>query len=295
MRLLTTVTASLSVALENARLFDETRQRRPSSPSSTTSARRSRPARPGAACTARRREDARDVLGRHRLRRPARRRADRSSSPTTARTADPAPGRRSPIGPGLTSKILAIARARSCSTGARTGRPSGSAGSARRPRPISACRSSSGEQAIGVISVQSTKVEDRFGADDVRLLSTLAASVGTAIQNARLYQETHRRAPEMAALADVGREISANLDLTAVLERHRRSTHGAARRGLDERGVPGRARWTRPFGRSSPSATSRKPMLDDTHPGRRGDHRRRAGDADRRGHQRRPGGPARAS
>ncbi len=75
-----------------------------------------------------------------------------------------------------------------------------------------------GDVAIGVISVQSTQQEGRFGHDDVRLLSTIAANVGVAIQNARLYRETHRRADEMAALADVGREISATLDPTAVLE-----------------------------------------------------------------------------
>ncbi len=76
-----------------------------------------------------------------------------------------------------------------------------------------------GEQAIGAISVQSATQEGRFGADDVRLLSTIAANVGVAIQNARLYQETQRRAEEMAALTEIGREISATLDLPTVLER----------------------------------------------------------------------------
>jgi GAF domain-containing protein/CheY-like chemotaxis protein len=75
-----------------------------------------------------------------------------------------------------------------------------------------------GDEAIGVISVQSTQQQGRFGEDDVRLLGTIAANVGVAIQNARLYDETHRRAEEMAALADVGRELSATLDPTAVLE-----------------------------------------------------------------------------
>ena len=74
-------------------------------------------------------------------------------------------------------------------------------------------------QAIGVISVQSTQQENRFGDDDVRLLTTIAANVATAIQNARLYWEAHRRADEMAALSDVEREISAMLDPTAVLDR----------------------------------------------------------------------------
>ena len=76
-----------------------------------------------------------------------------------------------------------------------------------------------GDAVIGAISVQSTDAEGRFGEADVRLLSTIAANVGAALQNARLYQEMRRRADEMAALADVGREISATLDLDRVLQR----------------------------------------------------------------------------
>jgi GAF domain-containing protein/CheY-like chemotaxis protein len=76
----------------------------------------------------------------------------------------------------------------------------------------------SGERAIGIISIQSTTQEGRFGESDERLLSTIAANVGVAVQNARLYNETRRRAEEMAALFDVGREISATLELSVVLE-----------------------------------------------------------------------------
>jgi signal transduction histidine kinase/DNA-binding response OmpR family regulator len=75
-----------------------------------------------------------------------------------------------------------------------------------------------GDHAIGVITVQSTTQEGRFGEADARLLGTIAANVGVAVQNARLYAETRRRAEEMAALADVGREISATLDVSVVLE-----------------------------------------------------------------------------
>ena len=76
-----------------------------------------------------------------------------------------------------------------------------------------------GENAIGVISVQSTTETGRFDDAAARLLSTIAANVGTAISNARLYEETQRRAREMAALADLGREIGGMLDLDAVLRR----------------------------------------------------------------------------
>ena len=74
------------------------------------------------------------------------------------------------------------------------------------------------DEAIGVLSVQSTHEEGRFGEADRRLLTTIAANVGSAIANARLYQETVRRGDEMAALAEVSREMSATLDLSAVLE-----------------------------------------------------------------------------
>ena len=76
-----------------------------------------------------------------------------------------------------------------------------------------------GQRAVGVISVQSTTQEGRFNEADLNLLNTIAANVGTALQNAQLHRETERRAEEMAALAEVGREISATLDLPTVLSR----------------------------------------------------------------------------
>lgn len=77
----------------------------------------------------------------------------------------------------------------------------------------------SNKQAIGVISVQSVAQEGKFDVDDMRLLTTLASNVGVAIDKARLYEETQRRALEAAAIADVGQEIIATLDLPTVLER----------------------------------------------------------------------------
>jgi GAF domain-containing protein/CheY-like chemotaxis protein/HPt (histidine-containing phosphotransfer) domain-containing protein len=76
-----------------------------------------------------------------------------------------------------------------------------------------------GTAAIGVVSVQSLQEAGRFGEADARLLSTIAANVGVAIQNARLYAETGRRASEMAALAELGREIGGLLELDPILER----------------------------------------------------------------------------
>ena len=76
-----------------------------------------------------------------------------------------------------------------------------------------------GEEVRGGISLQNIDREDAFSDADVRLLSTLAASMSVALENARLYQETQRNAEEMAALTDIGREVSATLDLETVLDR----------------------------------------------------------------------------
>ncbi|HEX5691721.1 MAG TPA: GAF domain-containing protein, partial [Roseiflexaceae bacterium] len=77
----------------------------------------------------------------------------------------------------------------------------------------------SGDQPIGAISVQNIEREHAYDTADLRLLTTIAANVGVAIQNARLYQQTQRRATEMAALAAIGHDVSATLDLPAVLKR----------------------------------------------------------------------------
>lgn len=46
-----------------------------------------------------------------------------------------------------------------------------------------------GEKAIGVLSVQSTELENRFDESDSNLLSTIASSVGVAINKAQLFEE----------------------------------------------------------------------------------------------------------
>src|SRR6185295_4087174 len=76
-----------------------------------------------------------------------------------------------------------------------------------------------GDEARGVISLQSTEHENAFTESDQRLLTTLASSLSVAFENARLFAEIKRRAGELAALTDIGREISASLDLPTVLAR----------------------------------------------------------------------------
>lgn len=46
-----------------------------------------------------------------------------------------------------------------------------------------------GDEIIGVLSVQSTEHENRFNENDLRLLSTIASSVGVALNNATLFED----------------------------------------------------------------------------------------------------------
>ena len=77
----------------------------------------------------------------------------------------------------------------------------------------------SGERFLGTIILENYDREDAFGEADVRLLSTVAASMGVALENARLFDETQRRAAELDTVNTVSREVSGKLELGALIER----------------------------------------------------------------------------
>ncbi|HKL18308.1 MAG TPA: GAF domain-containing protein [Halalkalibaculum sp.] len=54
-----------------------------------------------------------------------------------------------------------------------------------------------GNEAIGVISIQSTQEENRFDDNDQRLLSTIAANVGIAMENAEAYEQLRNAMTEL--------------------------------------------------------------------------------------------------
>ncbi|MBS4033546.1 MAG: GAF domain-containing protein [Ignavibacterium sp.] len=75
-----------------------------------------------------------------------------------------------------------------------------------------------GDEIIGVLSVQSTEKENVFSEDDMRLLSTLAAYVGIAINNANAYEELNKTLENLKSTQDqlVAQEKLASLgQLTA--------------------------------------------------------------------------------
>ena len=73
-------------------------------------------------------------------------------------------------------------------------------------------------QATGVISLQNLDRENAFSENDVRLLTTLAGSLSVALENARLFEETGRRAAELAIVNNVGQAIAQQLDLEALID-----------------------------------------------------------------------------
>ncbi len=86
---------------------------------------------------------------------------------------------------------------------------------------------------LGLIALADAR-PNAFNENHQRLLETLSSNMSVAIENARLFQETRRlleesqqRANQMAALAEAGREISATLNLQAVLERIANQAHTA--------------------------------------------------------------------
>ena len=70
---------------------------------------------------------------------------------------------------------------------------------------------------IGVINVQHRRAH-RHTEQEITLLSIIGHQVGGAIENARLYQETSRRAQHLSALAQVGQIIVSGKYLEEMLQ-----------------------------------------------------------------------------
>ena len=72
----------------------------------------------------------------------------------------------------------------------------------------------------GVISVQNAEREGAYDANDQRLLETIAANVGVALQNARLFNETKEALEQQQASAEVLNVISNSVsDIAPVFEK----------------------------------------------------------------------------
>jgi signal transduction histidine kinase/CheY-like chemotaxis protein len=73
------------------------------------------------------------------------------------------------------------------------------------------------DQIIGVLDLQETAEARRWTEDEITLVQAISDQVGLALENARLFADTQRRAEELAAINRIGLSVNSDLDLTGVL------------------------------------------------------------------------------
>ena len=69
------------------------------------------------------------------------------------------------------------------------------------------------------ISLQNLELEDYFTESTLRLLETIASAGVVALENARLFEETKRRAAELEILNDIGQVLTQQLDVSTIIEK----------------------------------------------------------------------------
>jgi signal transduction histidine kinase/CheY-like chemotaxis protein/uncharacterized protein YigA (DUF484 family) len=65
-----------------------------------------------------------------------------------------------------------------------------------------------GDEIVGVLSVQSTEQENRFNENDQRLLTTIASSVGVALRNAQLFEDVEQAKMEAEKASKVAEKAN---------------------------------------------------------------------------------------
>ena len=75
-----------------------------------------------------------------------------------------------------------------------------------------------GSRLVGAIASVHSDPRREFGEPDLRLLNLFAAQAAIAIENARLYSAEHERASEQQALIDTLADLSAELELSKLLD-----------------------------------------------------------------------------
>src|ERR1043165_3759578 len=83
----------------------------------------------------------------------------------------------------------------------------------------------SSDHVLGSLQLENYERENAYGESELRLLTTIAASLGTALENARLFNETQRllkitedRAAELAIINSVQAALAAELDIQGIYE-----------------------------------------------------------------------------
>jgi GAF domain-containing protein len=72
-------------------------------------------------------------------------------------------------------------------------------------------------QTIGVLGVQADEPERRWTRDEIALIEAVSEQMSLAIENARLFEETGRRAGREKVIADLTRQVWASGELERVM------------------------------------------------------------------------------
>jgi len=75
----------------------------------------------------------------------------------------------------------------------------------------------SGDHVLGSIQLENFEREYAYAEPDIALLSAVAASLGAALENARLFAETRQRAAELATVNTVTSELARELDADSLI------------------------------------------------------------------------------
>ena len=83
----------------------------------------------------------------------------------------------------------------------------------------------SSDRVLGLITLENYERENAYGESELRLLTTIAASLGTALENARLFDETQRlfkaeqeRVNELQIINSIQQGLAAELDFQAIVD-----------------------------------------------------------------------------
>jgi signal transduction histidine kinase/DNA-binding response OmpR family regulator len=75
-----------------------------------------------------------------------------------------------------------------------------------------------GGEVVAIIGLDHVDREHAFSDADVRLLSTLAGSMSMALEGARLFEQTQQRANELATVNALGQALSSKIDLDELIQ-----------------------------------------------------------------------------
>ncbi|HET8877272.1 MAG TPA: GAF domain-containing protein, partial [Casimicrobiaceae bacterium] len=82
-----------------------------------------------------------------------------------------------------------------------------------------------GDRLLGMLDLENHDTDNAYGDADVRLLSTVAASMGVALENARLFdetqrllKETERRSSELAVINSIQQGMAKDLNFQAIVD-----------------------------------------------------------------------------